>query len=160
MKNSDSKMVNEKGFYRSPEEIELNKQILDNLIIFKKLRNKNELASFLGISAQRLWAWYQNGNRDIQIILNRFQNINPVFVSTGRYYFLSGTVTLLPEQFFVDKSLVFRIVGTYFLLVFLSFFIIFVCFIVRQGSTIHCNIDITHLIQRKIKCYIEVLYEA
>ena len=47
MKNSDSKMVNEKGFYRSPEEIELNKQILDNLIIFKKLRNKNELASFL-----------------------------------------------------------------------------------------------------------------
>ena len=152
MKNSDSKMVNEKGFYRSPEEIELNKQILDNLIIFKKLRNKNELASFLGISAQRLWAWYQNGNRDIQIILNRFQNVNPVFVTQ--------LVTLLPEQFFVDKSLVFRIVGTYFLIVFLSFFIIFVCFIVRQGSTKHCNIDITHLIQRKIKCYIEVLYEA
>ena len=76
------------------------------------------------------------------------------------YFFVTQLVTLLPEQFFVDKSLVFRIVGTYFLIVFLSFFIIFVCFIVRQGSTIHCNIDITHLIQRKIKCYIEVLYEA
>ena len=105
MKNSDSKMVNEKGFYRSPEEIELNKQILDNLIIFKKLRNKNELASFFFFFAKRLWAWYQNGNRDIQIILNRFQNINPVFVSTGRYYFLSGTICTRSQNYSVIQQL-------------------------------------------------------
>lgn len=58
-------------------------QILNKLYEYKKFKTKTDFALFLGISPQNLSAWYTRCNYDLKILLNKFPELNPVWLSRG-----------------------------------------------------------------------------
>lgn len=58
-------------------------QILNKLYEYKKFKTKSDFAMFLGISPQNLSAWYSRVNYDINILLTKFPELNPNWLTKG-----------------------------------------------------------------------------
>lgn len=78
--------------------IEINKvKILENLMLYKRFSKKTELASYLEVKPNVVSNWFSRNSFDEKVIIQKFPEINKVWLLTGEGEMLNNTENEKPQ---------------------------------------------------------------
>lgn len=67
--------------------------ILEKLRIYKNFVSRNQYAKFLGVSAQTMNNWYNRHTYDLERLVVKFPEVNPLWIISGEGEMLANAAT-------------------------------------------------------------------